>query len=49
MSLTSEQQSFMNAHFQENIPEGELNESKFKELKTSEELHYLKYSENLSK
>lgn len=48
MSLTSEQQSFMNAHFQD-IPEGELNESKFKELKTSEELHYLKYSENPSK
>lgn len=46
MSLTSEQQNFMNTHFRQNIPEGELNESKFKELKTSEELHYLATQHN---
>lgn len=30
MSLTSEQQNFMNTNFHENIPEGELNESNLK-------------------
>ncbi|MGE8553330.1 MAG: DUF4274 domain-containing protein [Chryseobacterium jejuense] len=41
MNLTSEQQNFINTHFYEGIPREELNESKFKQLKTSEELHYL--------
>lgn len=41
MNLTSEQQSFIDHNFHESILQGELDESKFKQLKTPEELHYL--------
>lgn len=41
INLTSEQQNFMNTHFYEGIPQEELDESKFKQLETPEELHYL--------
>ncbi|MDV3752135.1 DUF4274 domain-containing protein [Elizabethkingia anophelis] len=41
MNITNQQQDFINTYFHECIPQSELDESIFRELKTTEELHYL--------
>ncbi|CDN76285.1 DUF4274 domain-containing protein [Elizabethkingia anophelis] len=41
MNITNQQQDFINTHFHEGIQQSELDESIFRALKTSEELHYL--------
>lgn len=46
INLTSEQQNFINNNFHEGILQDELDESKFKQLKTPEELHYLATQHN---
>ncbi|REC60605.1 DUF4274 domain-containing protein [Chryseobacterium pennae] len=46
INLTSEQQNFINDNFYEGILQNELKESKFKQLTTSEELHYLATQHN---
>lgn len=40
MNLTSEQQNFVNDNFHEGMLQSELDESKFNQLKTSEELQF---------
>ncbi|ULT24962.1 DUF4274 domain-containing protein [Sphingobacterium sp. E70] len=46
MKISDKQIAFINTHFNEGIPENEVEESKFWELKTSEELHYLATGHN---
>lgn len=41
MNITNQQQDFINTHFHEGIQQSELDESIFRALKTTEELHYL--------